>query len=225
MKGREILDETTTPEGDPLELARSGDTYTIRVARVLLMSSALSGSEAQMAEIAAELVGKRTGARVLVGGLGMGFTLRAVLDGFDATAAVTVAELLPAIVRYNRGPLAHLAGSPLDDSRVCLVEGDVRACIKEGPWDAILLDVDNGPGALTVESNASLYARTGIKRLADGLARGGVALVWSAAPDEPFLRRLQRAGLRAEARTVFARGKVKKGPRHTIFIAQKTGQR
>ncbi len=219
MQRREILDESTTPDGAHLELARSGDTYTIRVARVLLMSSAVSGSEAQLAAIAAEHLPGRARPRVLVGGLGMGFTLRAALDRFGADAEITVAELLPDIVRYNRGPLAHLAAAPLDDPRVRLVEGDVREPIQAGGWDAILLDVDNGPDPLTAPSNASLYSDAGVRRLAAGLRSGGVAAIWSLSPDDAFLRRLQRAGLQAEARRVFAREGVKKGPRHTIFVA------
>lgn len=223
MQRREILDESTTPDGAHLELARAGDTYTIRVARVLLMSSATSGSEAQLAAIAADHLQGRARPRVLVGGLGMGFTLRATLDRFGADAEVTVAELLPDIVRYNRGPLAHLAAAPLDDPRVRLFEGDVREPIRAGAWDAILLDVDNGPDPLTTPANASLYSDAGVKRLAAGLRPGGVATIWSLSPDDAFLRRLQRAGLQAEARRVFAREGVQKGPRHTIFIARRPG--
>lgn len=224
MKRREILDASITPDGERLELDRTGDIYAIRVGGVLLMTSATSGSEAQMAEVAGEVVGARSGARVLVGGLGMGYTLRAVLDRFDATAEVTVAELLPAVVRYHQGPLAHLAAAPLADGRVRLVEGDVREPIAAGGWDAILLDVDNGPGALTAASNAGLYDEAGVARLVRALRPGGVLVVWSVAPDDAFLRRLQRAGLSAEARRVYARGKVKKGPRHTLFVATRPGR-
>ncbi len=225
MKRREILDETTTPEGAHLELARDGDTYTIRVARVLLMSSATYGSEEKLAQIAAEAVAARPGAQVLVGGLGMGFTLRAALDRFGPTAQITVAELLPAIVRYNQGPLAHLAAAPLSDPRVRLVEGDVRGAIDLGGWDAIILDVDNGPSPLTAASNASLYSDAGVGRIAAALRPGGVVAVWSESPDDAFLRRLIRAGLHAEARTAFARGDVKKGPRHTIFVGRRASPR
>jgi len=224
MKRREILDESIPPDGERLELDRTGEIYAIRVGGVLLMTSATSGSESQMAEIGAEQVGGRSGARVLVGGLGMGYTLRAVLDRFDDTAEVTVAELLPAVVRFNRGPVAHLAGEPLMDRRVQLVEGDVRGAIAAGDWDAILLDVDNGPGALTAATNAGLYDEAGVARLVRALRPGGVVVVWSVAPDDTFLRRLQRAGLIAEARRVYARGNVKRGPRHTLFVATRPGR-
>jgi spermidine synthase len=217
---REVIDRTTTPDGVLLELVRSGSDYGIWVARELLMSSRQRGSEEAMADVAMEALGAASEPRVLVGGLGMGFTLRAVLDRFGAGARVTVAELMPAIVRYNRGPLAHLAGAPLDDPRVTLVEGDVKGVIAQGGWDAILLDIDNGPDALTAEGNEHVYSDTGVRRLKKSVAPDGIVIVWSAAPDEAFLRRLVRAGFDAEARVVSARGKVKRGSRHVLFVGR-----
>lgn len=217
---REVIDRTTTPDGALLELVRSGSDYGIWVARELLMSSRQRGSEEAMADVALEAIGDAPIPRVLVGGLGMGFTLRAVLDRFGEGARVTVAELMPAIVRYNRGPLAHLAGAPLDDPRVTLVEGDVKTAIAAGGWDAILLDIDNGPDALTDAGNGQVYSDAGVRRLREAVAPGGVVIVWSAAPDEAFLRRLLRARFAAEARVVSARGKVKRGSRHVLFVAR-----
>jgi spermidine synthase len=217
MKPREVLDRTTTPDGRRLELAREGVHYVIRVDGVALMSSAAHGSEEAMARVAAEALGARPGARVLVGGLGLGFTLRAALDAFpDAT--VTVAELLPPLVGYNRGALADLARRPLDDPRVRLFEGDVRVPLGAGGWDAVLLDVDNGPEAFTTSANASLYDDAGAALLARALAPGGVLVVWSAGPSPAFERRLRRAGLACDTRR--ARARDRKGATHTLFVAR-----
>jgi spermidine synthase len=220
MRAREVIDRTTTPDQQTLELAREAGQYVIRVAGVPLMSSATFGSEQAMAQVAVEALGRRAGTRVLVGGLGMGFTLRAVLDVFDARSSVTVAELLPAIVGYARGPLAHLANRPLDDPRVRLYEGDVRVPMSDGGWDAILLDVDNGPSAFTTASNASLYDSAGVRRMRAALTAGGVLVVWSVATNPAFEKRLRRAGLTCETRRVRARGDIRKGSTHRLFVAR-----
>lgn len=228
MKPREVLDRTTTPDGEPVELAREAGHYVIRVAGVPLMSSARTGSEQAMARVAAEALAvsstPKRRLRVLVGGLGMGFTLRAALDAFGDQATITVAELLPALVEYNRGVLGDLAGRPLADRRVRLFEGDVRAMLARGGWHAVLMDVDNGPDAFTASSNASLYGDAGAASMARSLAPGGVLVVWSAYPDPAFERRLRRAGLHCEVRRVHARGDVKKGGRHTLFVASRPGR-
>jgi spermidine synthase len=218
----EILDQSLTPDGEPLELAIERGYFVLRVNSRVLMSSASYGSEQAMARIAAEKLGEhRHAPRVLVGGLGMGHTLRAVLDEFPATAAVSVAELLPDLVRYNRGVLGPLARHPLLDRRVTLFVGDVADSIAEGGWDAILLDVDNGPDAFVDGGNANLYSDDGCRRLAGALNPGGVAVVWSAYASRPYEASLRRAGLACTTRRVSARAPARKGGKHVLFIAEK----
>jgi spermidine synthase len=221
MKPREILDTSTTPDGERLELAREGDHYVIRIGGAPLMSSRTYGSEQEMARVAAERLGARVKPRVLIGGLGMGFTLRAALDSFGPDAEVTVAELLPPLIDYNRGVLADGAGRPLEDRRVSLFEGDVRKPLGRAGWDVVLLDVDNGPDAFTAQGNKSLYGDRGVALMAGALNPGGVLVVWSAYPDKAFERRLRRVGLHCNALTVRARGAIKKGAKHTLFVAIK----
>jgi spermidine synthase len=220
MPKREVLDRSTTPDGQPLELAREAGHYVVRVGNLVLMSSAASGSEKRMAAVARELLGERRAPRILVGGLGMGFTLRATLDCFGRDARVTVAELLPALITYARTFLAELAGHALDDRRVELFQGDVRDAIARGGWDAILLDVDNGPSAFTTASNASLYGPAGAERLRRALVPDGVVVVWSVAPDTRFEARLRAAGLDCKTERVRARAPLAKAGIHTLFIAR-----
>jgi len=221
VKPREVIDRGKTPDGSPLELAIEHGHYIIRVGGAPLMSSQMHGSEKAMAAFAHEELGQHTAPRILVGGLGMGFTLRAALDAFGAGASVTVAELLPAIIDYNRGPLAHLAEQPLDDPRVSVYAGDVRQCLKRGGWDVILMDVDNGPDAFTTEDNRRLYSERGVKRLSGAVNPGGVLALWSAYPSARFADRIRRAGLRCRIKTVRARWPLPKGPKHTLFIAKR----
>ena len=221
MKARTILDQTETPDGARLELAREADGhYVIRVGGVPLMSSAAHGSESSMAPIAREWLGHRRACKVLVGGLGMGFTCRSALNEFPADAEVTVAELLPQIVAYNRGPLGPLAEHPLSDPRTRLFQGDVRKALARGGWDVVLLDVDNGPHAVTTPENKRLYSRKGVALLARSLSRGGVLVVWSAYEGGNFEQTLSETGLRVETRRVFARAPARKGPKHTLYIGQ-----
>ena len=220
MKPRSILDVSQTPDGKRLELAKEGGHYVIRVAGATLMTSAAHGSERALATWAAEALGPRSSPRVLVGGLGMGFTLRAALVSFGKEAHITVAELLPQIIAYNRGELGEVAGRPLADRRVLLFEGDVRVPLTKGGWDAVLLDVDNGPDPFTASGNAGLYDDAGVSMLRRALTPGGVLAVWSAYPCRPFEKRLRRAGLRCKTRQCFARGEVRKGAKHTLFLAQ-----
>jgi spermidine synthase len=225
MKPREIVGRAKTPDGRPVELAREGERYVIRVGGQVLMTSATYGSEQAMATVAAEHIGGRPRARVLIGGLGMGFTLRAALGSFAADARITVAELLEPLVGFNRSVLGDLAGRPLDDPRVGVVVGDVRTQLREQVWDAILLDVDNGPDAITTASNASLYDERGVATIARSLAPGGVIVVWSARPDSKFEARLRRAGLTAETRKVAGRGTLRKGGTHALFVARARDER
>lgn len=222
MKPREVIDRTTTPDGERMELAIESGHHVIRIDGIPLMSSATYGSEQAMARVAAELLRKKkASAEVLIGGLGMGFTLRAALDCLGAGASVTVAELLPTLVEYNRGPLADLAGKPLDDPRAHLFEGDVQVALVRQEWDAVLLDVDNGPDAFTTAANASIYDDNGLATIESVLKPGGVLVVWSAYASRSFEKRLRRAGFAAETRSVRARGELNKGPVHTLFIGRK----
>jgi len=216
----EIVDRTAAPDGTELVLARRGAEWVIRVAGRTLMSSRVHGSEEALAAIA--LRGLAARRAVLVGGLGMGFTLRATLDRLPVDARVIVVELVPGLVAWNRGPLAALAGRPLDDPRVRLQQGDVGARLAEakGAYDAVLLDVDNGPSALAHPTNASLYGDRGVRACAGALRAGGAVAVWSAGPDERYRHRLERAGLEVSEETVPARGGAG-GVRHVVIVGRR----
>ena len=222
MKRWEVLDRATTPEGTPLTLSRSGADFLIRANGRGLMGSDAHGSEEALAALGCAHARALAAPRVLVGGLGMGYTLRAALDLLPAGARVTVAELLPAVVAWSRGPLAGLAGAPLDDPRVEVAIGDVAALLTGRPagFDAVLLDVDNGPVALAQEANAGLYGERGARRAFEALAPGGDLAVWSAGPDEGYLARLRRAGFAATAHTVPARPGPR-APLHTVFVGRR----
>jgi spermidine synthase len=225
MQPWEIVDRAKAPDGAELQLARRGDEWVIRAAGRVLMSSRVHGSEEALAALALSRVpGART---VLLGGLGLGFTLRAVLDRLAPDARAIVAELVPALVAWNRAPVAGLAGRPLDDPRVRLQPRDVLACAAEATraFDAILLDVDNGPAPLAHAANARLYGMKGIRACADALKPCGVLAVWSAGPDDRYLERLEKAGLAAEARPVPGRSGSSKGVRHVVFVATKPADR
>jgi len=221
MKPRRVIDRTETPDGEPVEFAFEAGRYVLRVAGATLMTSATHASEQEMAKVAADRLEGVAAPRVLVGGLGMGFTLRAALDVFGDDAEITVAEILAPLVRYNRGELGDVAQRPLDDPRVTLYRGDVRERISHGDWDAILLDVDNGPDAFTLRDNASLYGVRGSRKLVKALRPGGVLVVWSAYPSPDYERSLRRAGLEVKTERIRARGKVQKGGLHVLFVAQK----
>lgn len=206
MTVSEVLDSSRTPDGKHMILMREGDALTIFVEERLLMSSRLHGSEDALAEVGCEhLVGRRARgrrratARVLVGGLGLGYTLRRALDLLGERDVVEVAELMPAIVRWHReGPLGALAGRPLDDPRSVVVLGDLGAhlrAIEEESYDAMMLDVDNGPEALSSRANRWLYGTEGLARIAGLLAPRGRVVFWSAFEDRAFAGRLAASGL------------------------------
>ena len=209
-----------------MELYRwdEGDEYAIHVDGRQLMSNQVHGSEDALAELACELLPRRDGARVLVGGLGMGFTLAAVLRELSDTSEVTVAEVVPAIVEWNRGPAGVASGHPLDDPRVTVHMGDVADAFKgrRRTWDAVLLDVDNGPTGLTRATNNWLYSWEGLTAAYGALRPGGVLGVWSAAGDRAFTNRLQRAGFSVDPVPVRSRGR-QGGRQHTVWIAVRTG--
>ena len=223
MKPLEILDETRTPDGTLITLARQDRELIILAGGKPLMSSRMHGSEAALAQFGCASIPPER-AQVLIGGLGMGFTLRAALDLLPPDATVSVAELLPSIVEWNRGPLAALAGHPVKDRRTRINIADVGAVMRDSPgsYDAILLDVDNGPDAFTEGGNAALYRDEGLADARRALRPGGTLAVWSAWEDRKFEQRLRYAGFAVRVERVRARLK-QGGPRHTIFIGRTPG--
>ena len=222
MKAWELLGETSAPDGTHIRLTRQGNEYVILANGKPLMSSRLHGSEEALATLGCRDAQQLARPRVLVGGLGMGFTLRAVLDALPSSAIVAVAELLPAVIEWNRGPLAPLADSPLRDPRVRIQVADVGFTLRahRDHFDAILLDVDNGPAAFTVDVNAGLYDNSGVAAAYAALCSRGTLAVWSAWEDTKFEQRLRYHGFAVEVVRVRARLK-KGGPRHTIFLGHK----
>lgn len=207
----ELLDAALTPDGARISLARKGANLFVSFNNQPLMASHVHGSEEVMAEVVCGGLKGLPGIQALVGGLGMGYTLRATLDALGADAVVTVAELIPAVVTWNRGPLGPLAGHPLADPRSRLYEGDVLELLKVAPpasFDVMLFDIDNGPEAFTTASNEALYGATGLRLVRRGLRPGGVVCVLSAFEAPEFLHRLRAAGLGARYHRVRARGHV-----------------
>jgi spermidine synthase len=217
---RELVGVAEVPGGPPLSLIRHGGDFMIVLDRNELMSSRMSGSEAALGTMTCERQGSPGNARVLIGGYGMGFTLRAVLAQLGPGARVTVAELVPGIIDWARGPMQALADGCLDDPRVEVRIDDVAAQIAaaKASYDAILLDVDNGPDGLTRPANDGLYSAGGLASAKAALRPGGVLAVWSAAPDAAFARRLGQAGFAVDEVKVRARANGK-GPTHTIWFA------
>ena len=215
----ELLDRAATPDGADLTLNRHGRDYIIMANGKSLMSSTMHGSEEALATLGCAHARTLPSPRVLVGGLGMGFTLRATLDTLPAGAAVVVAELMPAVITWNQGPLGPLAGQPLADPRASVLQGDVGATMRahRGRYDAILLDVDNGPTAFSQASNGSLYDNAGVATMLGALAPNGILAVWSASEDRRFEHRLRHAGFTVRTEVVRAR-LGKGGPRHVIFL-------
>jgi spermidine synthase len=218
-----LLDSAQIPgEGGELRLYQRGSEYAIRVDQYELMNSRVHASEDALATLTCSRLASRPRPRVLIGGLGMGFTLAAVLRSLGADAAVVIAELVPAVVRWNRGPLAAVSGAALADPRVTVREADVAELIRAGnaAYDAILLDVDNGPAGLTAKRNDRLYTLAGLRAAFAALRPGGLLAVWSAGADPAFTRRLQQAGFTVEE--VPVRGRTaSKGPRFLIWVAQR----
>jgi spermidine synthase len=216
------LARAVTPDGGELVLRSDGIIHEIRVNGWELMSNRATRSEAALAELGcAGLTGAPS---VLLGGLGLGYTLRSALDILPAAAAVTVVELLPAIAAWNRGVVGPLAGRPLDDPRVQLRLGNVGAALVrgEGVWDAILLDIDNGPQALTDRGNDAIYRAAGLQQIRRALKPGGACAVWSADPAPDFERRLEAAGFAVKSTQVSPRG-AGEGPMHTILVGRAPG--
>lgn len=219
----ELIDTAPIPgNGGELRLYRQGNDFSIKIAGGgELMSTRMHGSEDKLAETACNKIANRPQPKVLIGGLGMGFTLAAALRHLGPTAEITVAELVPAVVLWNRGPLGAHAGNPLQDTRARVRECDVALLLKteRETFDAILLDVDNGPEGLTRKSNDWLYSMAGLDAAFAALRSGGVLAVWSAGPDPRFTERLRHTGFIAEEIKVRAHGN--KGARHIIWLAEK----
>lgn len=220
MIPREVIGVAEVPGGPPLRLVRHAGDFIIMLDRNELMSSRMSGSEVALGTMTCARLGDLNAPHLLIGGYGMGFTLRAVLGRLGAEARVTVAELVPGIIDWARGPMAALAAGCLDDPRVDVQLADVGAVIAGGAgrYDAILLDVDNGPDGLTRAANDGLYSARGLAAARAALRPGGVLAVWSAGPDPAFARRLGQAGFAVDEVKVRARENGK-GPTHVIWFA------
>ena len=218
----EIGTATIPGNGTRLRLLQRNDEFSIKIAGAPgeLMNSRLHGSEDALATLACERIARLPEPRVLIGGLGMGFTLAAALSSLGNSAQVTVAELVPEVEAWNRGPLGAAAGYPLNDARARVHIGDVAELLKEGDgnWDAILLDVDNGPEGLTRKENNWIYSPEGIAAAQNSLSPDGILAYWSAGPEQAFTERLRRAGFSVEAVVVRAL-RPGKGARHTIWLA------
>ena len=217
------LDSAPIPgESGELRLKQRGSEFSIMLGSNELMNSRLSGSEEALATLSRDKIAGRPRPNMLIGGLGMGFTLRAALSALPADASVTVAELVPAVVQWARGPMSAVFQGCLDDPRVAIHQGDVGELIRQSKakFDAILLDVDNGPDGLTRRSNDSLYDFAGLRSARDSLRPGGVLAVWSSGPDAGFTRRLRDCGFAVEAVNTRANGK-RGGARHVIWLAVK----
>ncbi|MFU8815521.1 MAG: spermidine synthase [Pseudomonadales bacterium] len=217
LLGSAVIPDTTTE----MRLYQSGELFSIKIpGRGELMNSRVHGSEQALAELTCERLGANAHPRLLVGGLGMGFTLAAALSRLGPGAEVVVAELVPEVVEWNRTFMGAAAGHPLDDARSSVYIGDVGDLIRQQPggFDAILLDVDNGPEALVRRENDWLYSAAGLQAARDALRAHGVLAVWSATPDRPFSRRLQQAGFTVEE-VVVRPHRARKGSRHHIWLA------
>lgn len=224
MNRHTLLASTPIPnDGGELRLFEAGDDFVIKLDGIAgdLMSTRAHGSEDQLAEIACKKIADRAQPRVLIGGLGMGFTLASALRHLGSNAEVVVAELVPGVVEWNRTIVGAKAGHPLNDARASVREGDVALVLKEAAqaYDAILLDVDNGPEGLTHKANDWLYAMEGLQACKQALRPRGVLAVWSAGPDQDFTRRLKKAGYVVQELRVYAHGN--KGTRHTLWMADK----
>ena len=220
----EKLDTAAIPgTKDELRLMRRGKEFSIMLGTNELMNSRLSGSEAALATLAAKKIEKVAKPHLLIGGLGMGFTLRAALAVLGSKAQIVVAELVPAVVAWARGPMAEIFGDSLNDPRVSIRESDVTEIIRahRSKFDAILLDVDNGPEGLTRKANDALYSSAGLDAARTALRPGGVLAVWSSGPNAAFTKRIRGAGFDVNEVNVRATGRGG-GARHVIWIATKT---
>jgi spermidine synthase len=218
MKPTRLLDRSTTPDGAPITLHEHDGAISIRVAGIELMSTRQHHSEERLAELACAGLGERRRATVLIGGLGLGFTLRETLRHVGADATVVVAELVPAVIAWNRNPVYRLAADVIDDPRVEIIAGDVADVLAEsrGRFDCVMLDVDNGASGLTAAANDALYVATGLGAARAALKPRGRLAVWSAGDDRRFMARMEEAGFDVEV--VKARTHPTGGSWNSIFI-------
>ena len=221
MKKTTLLDTATTPDGKPLSLFSHDTDRIIRVGGIELMSTRQHHSEERLGELACEGLAAVRAPRVLIGGLGMSFTLRAVLRMLPDDGQVTVAELIPAVVRWNRDPALGLGADCLADERVTIFQGDVAECLREetGRYDAVILDVDNGTSALTARGNDRLYRATGVGQVRRALGPGGCAAYWSAHDDPAFVELLEASGFEVTVERVRPHAKARGGSSHFLFLA------
>jgi spermidine synthase len=224
MKPLERLGEARTPDGTLLQFYRHDGAYLIRADGVELMSTRRHHSEDRLAEEACAPIRDRPSARVLIGGLGLGFTLRAALAQLQHDAEVVVAELVQEVIEWNANPHYALSSAAMADPRVRVVHDDVTNVLRAnvGGFDAIMLDTDNGPDGMIMSENRRLYATRGIDATVKALRDGGVIAYWSVGDDPSFVGALQRAGL--TVRQLKVRAHVTSGPLHTLFIATRRGQ-
>lgn len=220
----ETIGETTTPDGTRITLRRRGHEFLLLADGRSLMPSTITGSEQALAASGCRSLAGRASPLVLIGGLGMGFTVRAALDVLPPGAEIVVAELVPEVLTWNEQVLGHLAGHPLRDPRVRVQIGDALQIVRATPdaWDAILLDVDNGPAEFAADGNDQLYSRAGLYSLNRALRRNGVLAVWSAWEDRRFARRLQDSGFAVTLEK--ARGHKGRGARHFVYLATPKGR-
>lgn len=224
MLTRELLGTAQVPDGEELKLYAHGRDFMIVMGNNELMSTRMRGSEEALATMTLDRLQGKAAPNLLIGGYGMGFTLRAALARLGPQGRVTVAELVPEIIQWARGPMAEVAAGCLDDPRVTLRMDDVGDAIllAPDPFDAILLDVDNGPDGLVRPENNRLYGKAGLHNARKALAPGGVLAIWSAERDDKFVRRMESVGFTVDEVEVRARydanGKGK-GPRHVIWFA------
>ena len=220
----EFLDSAPVPgSNNELRLYKRDGEFSIRLGRHELMNSRMHGSEDALAELACARIADRSRPCVLIGGLGMGYTTAAALRQLKTDGQLVVAELVPAVVKWNRGPLADIAGRPLENERVTVREVDIAQILKteHGVYDAILLDVDNGPEGLTRRGNDWLYSQAGLDAAFSTLRPAGVLAVWSASPNRDFAQRLRKGSFEVEEVHVRARDS-RKGARHTIWLARRS---
>lgn len=217
------IDRANVPgnEGEVILLVRDRE-FSIRTAGTELMNSRIHGSEESLAELTLSRLDPNANWQILIGGLGMGYTLAATLEQSSSDTQILVAELIPAVIKWNQEYLGHLAGNPLADPRVRVVKQDVVKTIgkQRSAWDAILLDVDNGPAGLTRKANDRLYGNSGLKASFDALRSGGILAVWSSGVDEAFTQRMKRTGFKTKIVSVRAR-KSGKGSKHTIWLGKR----
>ena len=222
IDGHDLIAMAQVPDGEMLRLVKRGNEFAILLDRTELMSTRVSASEEALAAMSCERLGVREAPELLIGGYGMGYTLRAALAVLAADATVTLVELVPEIIEWARGPMRRLTDGCLDDPRVQLVNGDVAMLIDaaRAGYDAILLDVDNGPDGITRLENDHLYTDHGLRAARLALKPGGILAIWSAAPDEAFAVRLLKCGFQVEEVSV-RDGAGNRGAHHVIWFARR----